>query len=107
MPAEASVRRRAPARWSMRIKLAVLCLLLPAHLEYLLFPIALQDGGARGVFLIAYPVVFAMVALRFAFASQTNFERAVATTERLLEERPELVTRDEELRKKPNPPTDS
>lgn len=107
MPAEASIRSRAPARWSMRIKLAVICLLLPAHLEYLVLPFALQDGGARGVFLIAYPVVFAMVALRFAFALQTNFERAVATTEQLLEGRPELAVRVEELSKKPITPADS
>ena len=80
-----------PPLWRMRLKLVLMCTLLPAHLEYLLFPIALREGGGVGAALIAYPVLFAWVALSFMFRVQRDLESNLLILEPLLAARLDLV----------------
>lgn len=77
--------------WPMRIRLVLMCTLLPAHLEYLLFPIALREGNMLGAALIFYPILFAFVALRHMFGIQRNFERGVSSLDQILAQHPEVA----------------
>lgn len=83
--------------WPMRIRLVLMCTLLPAHLEYLLFPSALREGNFRGALLIFYPIPFAFVALRHMLGIQRDFERGRASLDQILAQHPEVARLADEL----------